>query len=200
MSSKTRTTPDAAAGGVRERILQAAMAILREAGIQGLSQVQVARRANVRQSHLTYYFPTRHDLIEAVAVRFVDGGIHSLGGAAAGSAAGDAGALLQHIAAAITDRGHMRMFAGVIVEADRDPELRAVVARLTLRLQSALAERLGGGDDAMERAGLVLASLWGLGLYGLVVQPKRRSALASSLLDCLTPCVTHGDGHAEERT
>jgi DNA-binding transcriptional regulator YbjK len=172
------------------------MAILREAGIQGLSQVQVARRANVRQSHVTYYFPKRHDLIEAVAVRFVDGGIHYLSGAAAGSAAGDAGALLQHIAAAITDRGHMRMFAGVIVEADHDPELRAVMARLTLRLQSALAERLGGGDDAMERAGLVLASLWGLGLYGLVVRPKHRSALASLLLDNLAASVVPRRGGA----
>jgi hypothetical protein len=83
----------------------------------------------------------------------------------------------------------MRMFAGVIVEADHDPELRAVVARLTLRLQSALAERLGGGDNAMERAGLVLASLWGLGLYGLVVGPKHRSALASLLLDNLAASV-----------
>ncbi len=72
--------PPTAAGGVRDRILAAALALLRETGIQGLSQVQVARRARVRQSHLTYYFPRRHDLLAAVAVRFVDGMVAGLAG------------------------------------------------------------------------------------------------------------------------
>ena len=183
MSSEAHTAPDVA-GGVRERILTTAMAILREAGIQTLSQVQVARRAKVRQSHLTYYFPKRHDLVEAVAVRFVDGAVRGLQEAAARSAAGGPGAMLQRVAAAIADQGHMRMLTGVIVEADGDPELRSIVVRETLRLQSALAELLGG-EDAMERAGLVLASLWGLGLYHFVVRRKRGSAITPSVLACL---------------
>lgn len=172
------------AGGVRERILTSAMAILHEAGIQGLSQVQVARRAEVRQSHLTYYFPTRHDLVEAVATRFVDGMIRMLQGLADGPAAGSPGALIQRVADAITDQGHMRMFTGVIVEADGDPELRAILVRVTRRLQATLAELLGG-EDAMERAALVLAALWGLGLHDFVVRPRHRSAVAPSFLACL---------------
>jgi AcrR family transcriptional regulator len=181
MSPEAKAASDDAAGGVRERILDAAMTALREAGIQGLSQVQVARRAKVRQSHLTYYFPRRHDLIEAVAQRFIDGLDRHIVAMAAGTAPGDLGALLQRLAAAIADHGHMRMFTGVIVEADGDPELRASLVRVTRRLQAALAERLGG-EDAMERAGLLLASLWGLGLYDFVIRPERRSASMASLL------------------
>lgn len=181
MSSQPRATSDAEAGGIRERILKTAMTILREEGIQALSQVQVARRADVRQSHLTYYFPKRHDLIDAVATRFVDDlarGISDLAGRAGSS---DPGAVLARIAEAIAERGHMRMFAGVIVEADADPDLRAMMVRVTRRVQSTLAELLGG-EDATDRARFLLASMWGLGLYDFVVRPTRASASTSSFL------------------
>jgi len=181
MRPEPRTARDAEAGGIRERILDAAMAILREDGIQALSQVQVARRAEVRQSHLTYYFPKRRDLIDAVATRFIDGIAGGLGDLAGQSESSTPGAVLERIAAAIAEPGHMRMFAGVIVAADADPELRGMVARVTRRMQSTVAELLGG-DDAMERARLVLASMWGLGLYDFVVRPKRGSASTSSFL------------------
>ena len=51
----------------REVILAAAVATLREVGYSGFTQPRVAKRAEVRQSHLTYYFPTRLSLLEAVA-------------------------------------------------------------------------------------------------------------------------------------
>lgn len=52
--------------GVRERVLGAAIEIAQTAGLESMSQAKVARRAGVRQSHLTYYFPTRVDLIKAM--------------------------------------------------------------------------------------------------------------------------------------
>lgn len=155
-------------GGVRDRILNAALAILREDGIQELTQVQVARRAGVRQSHLTYYFPKRHDLLEAVSVRFIEGMERGLREVAAQAADGDAGELLGRIAVAIGEPGHMRMFTGVVVAADGDPALRAVIVRETRRVQKILAGVLGG-DDAMQRAGLVLAAMWGLGFYEFAI-------------------------------
>jgi AcrR family transcriptional regulator len=155
-------------GGVRERILSAALAVLREDGIAELTQVQVARRAGVRQSHLTYYFPKRHDLLEAVSVRFIDGMERGLRELAAQAAGGDAGELLGRLAAAIGEPGHMRMFTGVVVAADGDPALRAVIVRETRRVQAILAGVLGG-DDTMQRAGLLLAAMWGLGFYGFAI-------------------------------
>jgi AcrR family transcriptional regulator len=169
-------------GGVRERILAAAMTALQEDGIQGLSQVQVARRAKVRQSHLTYYFAKRHDLIEAVAVRFLEEVTHGLDDA---GIAGDASSLLHRLAAFIVEPRHMRMFTAVIVEADQDPKVRAILVRVTLRLQAALAATLRG-DDAAERATIILANLWGLGLYDFVLRPKRPGELAAAYIASIT--------------
>ncbi|HEX7118831.1 MAG TPA: TetR family transcriptional regulator [Longimicrobiales bacterium] len=171
MMRDARTPPHDEAGGVRERILDAALAILHDVGIQGLSQVQVARRANVRQSHLTYYFPKRRDLVEAVAVRFIDGIVETVRRSSGGADALEPGAILRRLADAITDPGHMRMFAGIIVEADTDAAYRAIVVREMRRVQAALAEVFGGGD-AEERARLILAMLWGLGLYRLLVRGR----------------------------
>lgn len=182
-NAHTTTTDDA---GIRERILAAAMTVLQEDGIQGLSQVQVARRAKVRQSHLTYYFAKRHDLIEAVSIRFLEGVAYGLDVAGtAGGATGDATPLLQRLAAVIVEPRHVRMFTGVIVEADGDPKVRAILVRITLRIQAMLAAQLGG-DDASERAGIILANLWGLGLYDFVLQPKRPGALTAAYIASIT--------------
>lgn len=167
---------------IRERILAAAVAALQEDGIRGLSQVQVARRAKVRQSHLTYYFARRHDLIEAVATRFLDGIADALSEAGSASAAtGDVAPLLERLASVIVDQRHMRMFTAIIVEADDDPEVRAILVRVTLRLQSMVAAALGGADAA-ERAELVMASLWGLGLYDFVLRTKRPGARVAAYI------------------
>jgi AcrR family transcriptional regulator len=171
------------AGGVRERILNAALAILREGGIQELTQVQVSRRAGVRQSHLTYYFPKRHDLLEAVAAGFIDGMEHGLRAAAAHTEGLEPGEILRHVAEAIAEPGHMRMFAGVAVAADGDPALRAVIVREMTRMHDALAA-LVGGEDAGERTRLVLAAMLGLGFYRFATGEAAGSS--SALLSFLT--------------
>ena len=168
-----------AAAPVRERILDAALAVLRQDGIQRLTQVEVAKRAGVRQSHLTYYFPSRTDLLDAIAARFVDGLTAGIGHA--GGQARDPGTALAHLAKAIADPGHMRMFIGIIVEADQDPATRDLLLRGTARMEAALAEILGGADQRA-RARAMLASLWGLGLYTFVVRPAARHDPARAVL------------------
>ena len=56
--------PDAS---VREKILTAANEILLTVGFSALTQLAAAVQAGMRQSHLTYYFPTRHDLQRGTA-------------------------------------------------------------------------------------------------------------------------------------
>jgi RND family efflux transporter MFP subunit len=51
---------------VRERLLRAALELVNTQGIQNFTQARVAAAAGVRQSHLTYYFPTRNDLLKAL--------------------------------------------------------------------------------------------------------------------------------------
>lgn len=50
----------------RTRLLQAALAQYQEFGIRGVTQPKVARRAGLRGSHLTYFFPKKADLLAAV--------------------------------------------------------------------------------------------------------------------------------------
>jgi AcrR family transcriptional regulator len=176
--TEPHAAPTADAGGVRERILNAALHILREEGIAELTQVQVSRRAGVRQSHLTYYFPRRADLLEAVGTRFVEGMEHGVRQMAAHG--GDPAELLRVLAEHIAEPWHMRMFVGVVVEADREPALREVIIRHTRRLEELLAGAAGGADG-MDRARLLVASLWGLGFYRFAMGEPAGSA--SSLLD-----------------
>ncbi len=51
----------------RVRILTAGVEALHSEGLTALTQQAVAKKAGVRQSHITYYFPTRLDLLQAVA-------------------------------------------------------------------------------------------------------------------------------------
>ncbi len=57
-----------ALANTRDRILHAAVSLLYEDGFASLTQQRVCERAGVRQSHLTYYFPTRNDLLRETAV------------------------------------------------------------------------------------------------------------------------------------
>ncbi len=172
------------AASVRERILAAAVALLHEGGIQGWSQVQVARRAKVRQSHVTYYFPKRHDLIDALAQHVTGGMALALRGVLESSEGRDLRPVLRRLARDIAAREHMRMFTGLIVEADDDPKLRAILVRWTLSLQETLATALGG-QGAMERSRLILAAMWGFGLYEFAMRPSNKLDLTDSSLACL---------------
>jgi AcrR family transcriptional regulator len=51
----------------RTRILTAGVEVLHTEGFAALTQQAVAEKAGVRQSHITYYFPTRLDLLQATA-------------------------------------------------------------------------------------------------------------------------------------
>ena len=176
---RTRAGPPA--GGVRERILHAAIAVLGESGLQQLTQPQIAERAGVRQSHLTYYFPTRQELLEAVTARVVDGIASGVRHAVGDEREPDHGPMLARLAAAVGEHAHMRMFLGLIVEADGDPTLRGLLVGGMRRLETVLADVLGGAD-ATERARLVLAAVWGLGLYRFLVRPSPKSDLAGPFL------------------
>ena len=178
--------------GVRERILDAALAILAESGLRNLTQVGVANRARVRQSHLTYYFPTRDDLLEAVTARAVDGIAMGFRRVATDATKGGQRQLLERLAQSVADAAHMRMFVAMIVEADADPAVRRVMKRATDRIEAALAESLGG-DAPRERARLVLAAIWGLGLYQFLMRPASSASPTRAYLSWLVAAAAGPD-------
>jgi AcrR family transcriptional regulator len=122
--------------GVRERILEAALGVLAESGAHELTQPRLAAAAGVRQSHLTYYFPTRAELLQEVAR-------YSIEKLAAELAQAPAGALPLEIAAAVADKRRSRVMLGLVAAADREPRikprLRSFIAEIRRRLGSVLA-------------------------------------------------------------
>jgi AcrR family transcriptional regulator len=128
---------------VRSRILQAALALLADHGPAELTQPKVARAAGVRQSHLTYYFPTRADLLLGVAA-------HSIDALASGmSVSAQDGTLNRHtlapaLVAAVSDKRRARVMLGLAVTADQDAALkqrfREFVATIRARIGALLAQ------------------------------------------------------------
>lgn len=56
----------------KERILAKALEMMNESGIENVSTYDIARALNIRQSNITYYFPTKADIINALFKRMVE--------------------------------------------------------------------------------------------------------------------------------
>ena len=111
---------------VPERLLAAAMELVQTEGLQALSQARVAAAAGLRQSHLTYYFPTRKDLIKAL-VQAIHAEIAAEMQAAVlpdvqGAAAQDK--VRAFFAARISEPLMARLMTALHSAADEDPSLR----------------------------------------------------------------------------
>lgn len=113
--------------GRREQILHAAVEILNAEGFAGLTQTRVAERAGMRQSHLTYYFPARNDLLRETALYGCEA---MLGALELGI---DSGQLnLENfrdvLAVDIHDRRFARLMCALIVASDEDAEIKPWLA------------------------------------------------------------------------
>jgi len=132
---------------VRERILEAALGLLAESGAHGLTQPRVARAAGVRQSHLTYYFPTRGELLQEIARYSID----KLAGQIAHR---PPGAFADAIAAGAADKRRSRVMLGLVAAADRDPAIKRRMRRFVAQLRRRMAPMLAAGglradDDSL---------------------------------------------------
>src|SRR5215831_16497701 len=55
----------------REQIVEAAVAVITEQGLQNLSLSEIEQKAGMSRGQLTYYFPTKEDILLAVFDRLV---------------------------------------------------------------------------------------------------------------------------------
>jgi AcrR family transcriptional regulator len=157
---------------IRDRILDSAIHILRNEGVQRFTQTRVATHAKVRQSHVTYYFPTRQELLEATAERVLDGVTGHIAESAQTVPGWGTGPLLNTLAREMLGTEHMRMFLAMVVESDRDPAVRALIAHGTTRVHAAITAALGGGDANARKARAIQTAIWGLGLYTFTLRPS----------------------------
>jgi AcrR family transcriptional regulator len=112
----------------RKKILEAGLAILREQGLAGLTQPRVAAKTGLRQSHLTYYYPTRVDLLTAVARAAIEAqlaGVRSLTKAISSTEQAAA-----KIAAVAGRRENARVLAALNQAADQEPAVQALFNEL----------------------------------------------------------------------
>ena len=123
---------------VRERILEAALELVSKSGAHELTQPKVARAAGVRQSHLTYYFPTRGDLLQEVA-RY---SIAALAGQLAHAKVHNPSQVAHGIAAGSADKRRVRVLLGLVTAADRDPKIRQRLRKFIDELRSMMTPAL----------------------------------------------------------
>ena len=66
-------TPRINVGGIRrEQIVQAAVSIIAEQGLQNLSLSEIEKKAGMSRGQLTYYFRTKEDILLAVFDRLIE--------------------------------------------------------------------------------------------------------------------------------
>lgn len=119
----------------------AAVALVREQGLPKLTQPRLAKAAGVSQSHLTYYFPTRADLLHAVLERAAE---LQRSGVQATVAAADKGvaALVRQLAEQLSRPENTRVLVSFVLAADTDTAARALFERLVVGMRATIAEML----------------------------------------------------------
>ncbi len=131
--------PRDSATGIKRRILDTALGLLAEHGFMEVTQPKIARAAGVRQSHLTYYFPTRSELLKALAVHSIETMLATL---AAGASAGKLTPEMfaQLAGEALADKRRARVMLGLIVSSEEDREIKQFLRDFVVRVRSVLTQ------------------------------------------------------------
>jgi AcrR family transcriptional regulator len=158
--------------------LSAAVEIAVKEGIKALTQPRVAKTAGVRQSHLTYYFPRKADLLAAVLEAS-----HRHGEERGPETLDQALKLLESL---IFDPNRMRFFLGAVVEAGEDEDLRDVLAQHAQALCGQIAPffHRSAEDPAIVA---FIDQLRGMGVRRLL-EPGHETRLGQELMKLASEC------------
>jgi AcrR family transcriptional regulator len=173
----------------RERILDAAVALLHEQGYGGLTQPRVARASGITQGHLTYYFPRRSALLLAVAEHSLRTGMRQ----ALNTHEGEPGprAMIQLVRQALLEKQRTRTILGLAIASDGDREIKKPLRQMIVHAREIAATVLRQSDIAStaERATLLHACLVGLSVvtfaYDTPKSDREMGDAAESLLRLL---------------
>ena len=158
----------------RHNIIRAGVELLQTHGVAALTQPRVAKAAGLSQGNLTYHFPTRNDLLLAVAEAAIEALLTQLKAAAADPAQPDLGALLGSV---MPRQAPMRVMLGLIVAADNHPELRVALDGLVKRVRAGIAALLAARGISQSAEHVLLAHAT---LVGLAVMHQARQNAASA--------------------
>jgi len=150
----------------RTKILDAALGLLAKGGAQELTQPRICKAAGVRQSHLTYYFPTIRDLLEGVAKYTLDSMTAEL---AKRDPAQRPASLLEAAIATSGDKRRMRMVLALVTTADREVKLKPRMRTFLKEIRQGLAQMLkaGGFDGTPDQVAFMHSITVGQGILQL---------------------------------
>jgi AcrR family transcriptional regulator len=166
----------------RERLLAAALHLVRTEGMHGLSQGRAASLAGLRQSHLTYYFPTRKDLIKALVHAIHLEMVETMSAPQGGDSVLSVAEVRKFFSTRIRDPLLARLMMALMAAADEDPELGGWLSDFRNEVLSHLRKilkRLGLRPSENE-LNLFHASIIGLAIIG--AQPGSQSASDHAVL------------------
>jgi AcrR family transcriptional regulator len=176
---------------IKDDILKAGSALLREKGVAALTQPQIALAANIKQSHLTYYFPTRASLLLAIAEFTLSSLMNNVTAQFQAKLQGQT--LADAVSKIMAEGFPPRVFIGLIVAADSDPDIRRLLRRLIRQVRAAikyLLEQAGIAADA-EAARMFHATIIGLAVMHQARLSKESAGEVrdgiSALIRILTP-------------
>ncbi len=178
----------------REAIVAAALDVIQEEGLSGFTQPRVAQRAGLRQSHLTYYFPTRADLLLAVAEEAVRRRIEELRAAVS---AEDPAAKVAGLVEVLVDPRQTRILTALTQSADADPAVRRAFVALgagIAPLGAALLESFGAEPTEASLA-LLQATSTGIAVLALATGGEAFRDRAEQILTQLLPGLRPGQQH-----
>ena len=175
---------------VRDRILEAALGLLAESGAHELTQPRVSKAAGVRQSHLTYYFPTRADLLQEVA-RY---SIEKLAGQLAHAKEHNPAQVAQGIAAGSADKRRVRVMLGLVAAADRDPKIKQRLRKFIAELRELMAPALAAGELATDPQSVAFfhSVVVGCAVLQLARDNAAARAEAQAVLKMAAACIAKG--------
>jgi AcrR family transcriptional regulator len=161
----------------RKKILDAGLTILREQGLAGLTQPRIAAKTGLRQSHLTYYYPTRADLLTAVTRAAIEAQL-------AGARSLTKGIASAEQATVAARRENTRVLAALNQAADQEPKVQALFTELLdgfVAELGALLEKLKLSPTEA-RVDLLHALFVGLSIIDLATRRKNGRARAKAAL------------------
>ncbi len=154
---------------VKDSILAAGVMLLKDKGIAALTQPQVARAAGIKQSHLTYYFPTRADLLLGIAGQTIARTMEEI--AARLVEKPDQATLADTFAEVMIGGVPPRVMIGLIVAADADPAIRKPLRKLIKHVRTQVQVMLATSGLA---AGPEAVLLFHATVVGLAIMHQAR--------------------------
>jgi len=183
MSAPASNSPPKPVGGdVRQRLLTAAVELLQSQGFHALTQARVAEAAGVRQSHLTYYFRSRNDLLKAI----VEEGVSAVLMMTEGESASGKMTLAKFrelLVSRHSDNNMARLMVALTVASDEDPTLKVWLHEFDRGIRPRLA-------DVFEQLGLTTSpdslALFYATIVGAALLNLQRSRMESSVATAKT--------------